>query len=292
MKRNSVQITTLTILLSILTVIAQFSIYYFLGSSFLTFSLAALIILMPTHIFLEKSLNHESCFSYSLLNTFLCFIIILLSYLGGSDFFLTFQPFLLIFIVINLEVPILYCMFRCLFDRGAKYSHFNIFYRNISIVFLVIYMSVLIFLCFIPNEITVLYLNDINSINFIPFLTLATLIEDFLYGNSSFGNIITYFMQTTFLFIPYGFYTILLLKHSSRLIRFIALLFLPILIEIIQIVFQLGQGDINDIIFALIGGLLGAICYHLLNSIFHVITDEDFLYERSRYSFYRNSLHF
>lgn len=291
MQRNSVH-ATLIILLSIVTIIAQFSTYYFFGSTLITFAFSALISLLCTHIFLEKSLSYEPCFSYSLLNVFICFIIILLSYFGSDTSILPYQHYLLLFILLNWLVPTLYCMIRCLFDRGPKYSHFNSFYRNISIVFLIIYVGVLINLFFLQNGSKILYFNDFRSINFVPFLTLATLIEDYLGGYVSLSNIVAYLSQSILLFVPYGFYSVLLLKYHSRLTRFITFLLFPLFIEVIQRVFLLGKCDIDDIIFALFGCILGGLCYHLLNRIFLSATDEDFLYERSPYSFYRNSFHF
>jgi glycopeptide antibiotics resistance protein len=137
----------------------------------------------------------------------------------------------------------------------------------------------------LKNEDFVLYYDDLKSLNFVPFLTIATLIEDYLYKYISFGTIMSYLLQEIFLFLPYGFYVILLLHNFSRIVRFFALLLLPVIIELVQKIFLLGKPDIDDIILGLIGGLIGGLCYHLLNRIFLYFTDENFLFERNRYSF-------
>ncbi len=292
MQKSSIHITTLTILLSILTVIIQFSSYYFFDASFVTYGLTTLVVLLFTHILLEQFLSYESCFSYTLLNIFICFIIIVLSSFGGEVSILPYKDNLLLFVILNWTIPTLYCIIRCLLDRGPKYSHFNSFFRNVSIIFVLFYVGVLVFKLFIQSESNILYYTDFKSINLIPFLTLATLIEDYIDGYVSLNSIITYLVQNILLFAPYGFYSILMLRHHRRLTRAFALLFLPLLIEVLQRVFLLGKGDIDDIILAMIGGTLGSFVYHLLNSIFYSVTDEDFLFERSPYSFYRNSLHF
>jgi len=287
MHRSSTHITTLIILLSILTITIQFSVYYFFGATLVTFGLITLLILLCSHIFLNRSHSYEACFSYSLLNIFVCFIIMFSNFRGEVSF-LIYQHNLLLFIILHWTIPTLYCIIRCLLDKCSKYTNFNLFYRNISIVFLVIYVGVLIYILFLQNGTNILYYTDYHSINLVPFLTLATLIEDHINGYVSVNNITAYLIQGILLFVPYGFYTILLLRYNRLLTRIIALLFLPLLIEVLQRVFLLGKGDIDDIILAMIGSVIGALCYHILNLIFRAVTDDDFLYECSHYSFYNN----
>ncbi len=290
MKRSS--IATQIILFSLLTVLVQFSAYFFLGSTLLVYGIAALLALLFSHVFLEQTLSYESCFNYSLLNIFLCVIIILLSFFGNSDYFVIYDSYLLLFIALNWFIPTLYCIIRNLMDRNPKYMDFNVFYHNISVLFIFFYVAFLIFTLFFQNKASVLYYTDFRSINFVPFLTLATLIEDYLSGYTALKTIILYLVQGIIPFMPYGFYATLLLRYQSRLFRFIVLLILPVLVEILQRVFLLGMVDIDDVFLAVTGGFIGAICYHILNSVYRFVTDEDFLFERTHYSFPHNSLHF
>lgn len=289
MHRSANHSATLIIILGILTIMIQFGFYYLLGPSLLTIGIAVLLVLLCSHIILEQSHNFESCFSYSLFNIFLCIIIILLSYMGNNSI-LPYQPFLLLSVIFNWLVPLLYCIIRSLMDESEKYSNFNTFYRNISIVFLLIYIGVLIDILFLHNENYIIYDTDWQAINFIPFLTLTTLIDDYMAGNVSLQTIFWYAGHYILLFLPYGFYTMLVMRRISRLVRFISLLLFPVMIEVIQGIFLLGKADIDDVIMGFIGAILGAICYFILNKIYHVFTDEDFLYTRPNYSFY-NKLH-
>jgi glycopeptide antibiotics resistance protein len=292
MQRSSIHIATLIIVLSILTAITQYGAYYFLSKAIIVFGITTVVILLCSHLLLEHTLSYESCFSYALLNIFINFVIILLSYYGNTEGFLPFNPILYLFILINILIPILYCITRYLFDRGPKFSNFLSFYRNISIIFLGIYLGVLIYLLFINNESMVLYYSNFENVNLIPFLTMATLIEDYVDGFVTIGSILNYLLLSTLLFVPFGFYGIMLLRNSNRLIRFMLLILFPVIIEVLQKTFLLGKGDIDDVILGLIGGLVGGLFYHILNSIFRFVKDEDFLNKGSRYSFYRSSLHF
>ncbi len=292
MQRSSISNATFIILFSILTVLAQFGVYYFSGTVILNFCIAALVCLLFSHIFLEQTLSYDSCFSYSLLNIFICTVIIMLSYFSNKDSLLPFKPELILFVILNWCIPLLYCIIRNLTDRSSKYSDFKAFYRNINLVFILFYIFLLVILLFLNNIGFVRTYTGAKTANFIPFLTIATLIEDYLNGYIKFGVALPYFLQGILLFLPYGFYAILLLRYKGRLIRLLALLVLPALVELLQQIFHLGRVDVDDIILGLLGGFIGALLYHTLNRIYRIFTDEDFLYERHYYSFSSNSLHF
>jgi glycopeptide antibiotics resistance protein len=292
MQRSSISFTTLIILFSIITELAQFAAYYFLGPTVFVYCLAAFICFLFSHVFLEKTLSFEACFSYSLLNVFMCAIILALSYFGGTDSLLKYQPNLILFIILNWLVPLLYCVIRNLGDRALKYSDFNRFYRNTNLIFIFFYIGLFLFLLFFKNKTFVGYYTDIDTINLIPFFTIATLIENYINGSLTLGAVIKYIVYDTALFLPYGFYAVLLLRYQGRLIRFLVLLFLPALVEILQQVFSLGKCDLDDVLLGLLGGFIGAVLYHIVNRIYCFFTEEDFLYNRPHYSFSGRSLHF
>lgn len=290
MQRNSVHLTTIIILLSILSLSIQFITYYFFGGTLITFSLTSIIILLFSHILLEQFLSYENCFSYLLLNLFMSFIVIIFAYYGGEDFVLSYQPDLFIFIVLNWIIPVIYCIFRNLFDRGPKFMYFIQFYRNTSIIFLIFYTGLLITLLFTNNNTD--NVSGMISFQFIPFVTIATVIENYIIGQIALDALISIFIISILLFVPYGYYCALLLRYFGRLTRIVALLILPILVEVLQSVLRFSKGEVDDIILAFIGALLGVLCYNILNSIFQSVADEDFLSDRSSHSYYRSNLHF
>lgn len=290
MQRNSVHLTTIIILLSILSLSVQFITYYFFGDTLITFGLTSFIILLFSHILLEQFLSYENCFSYMLLNLFMSFIVILFAYYGGEDFMLSYHPDLFIFIVLNWTIPVIYCVFRNLFDRGPKFMRFKQFYRNTSIIFLIFYTGLLITLLFTNNNTN--NASGITSFQFVPFVTIATVIEDYIIGQIALDVLVSNFIISILLFVPYGYYCALLLRYFGRLTRLVALIILPILVEVLQSVLQFSKGEIDDIILAFIGSLLGALCYNIINSIFQSVTDEDFLSDRGSHSYYSSNLHF
>jgi glycopeptide antibiotics resistance protein len=292
MQRNSIQIATRIILFSIITVTSQFICYYFLGTSFYTYGAAVILSLLFCHLFLESTLSFESCFSYSLLNIFLCLIVILLAYMENNDGIFSYSNYLFLFIGLNWLIPVVYCIFRNLMDKGSKFVNFNSFYRNISILFLIFYTAFLIYILFLAKGHDGLKNVELKSFNIIPFFSIASIIEGYIFGQTDLKSLILFFLEGISLYIPYGFYIILLSRNQSRSLRAILLLILPILVEVLQWAFSLGRPDIDDIFLALLGGFIGGLVFHILNSIYYSVTDENFLQKRSRYSFYRNSLHF
>ena len=292
MQRSTLHVTTLIIILSIISVAVQFSLFYFLGISILTFVVSGIFVLICSHIFLEHTLSYESLFSYTLLNTLVCIIVIGLSYFNEGTSFINYHPILLLFVMINLFLPVKYGTLRTLFDHGQKYNNFKSFYYNCNIFSIIIYLAIIINLLFLNNANYVIYYSNFQKINFIPFLTIATLIEDYIGGYMPLTSIVNYLLLGIVIYIPYGFYISLFLRSQRRPLKFLCLFVLPVIIEGLQIILNLGKCDIEDVILGVIGGILGGFVYFLLNSLFLIVTDEDFLYERSRYSFYRNNLHF
>ncbi|QHQ60812.1 hypothetical protein Ana3638_08565 [Anaerocolumna sedimenticola] len=212
--------------------------------------------------------------------------------MDSKDSILSFHPDLFLFIIIDWFLPLVYCMIRNLADSSLKYTDFNVFYRNTNIVFLIFYIAVLIIFLFLRNNSFISYYTDIKSINYVPLLSLATLIEDHISGYFTLADLIKYFAMCIVLFIPFGFYTALLLRYQNRLLRFFALLLLPFVVEILQWAFLLGKSDIDDVLLGLLGGFIGTILYHIVNQVYRTITDEDFLYKRPHYHFYGSSIHF
>jgi glycopeptide antibiotics resistance protein len=169
---------------------------------------------------------------------------------------------------------------------------FNSFYRNLSIVFALFYFAVIIYGAFVKDAFPWAFPVNNGTSNFIPFGIIATQIEDYLYDYIPLSDIITYLATRIIVFIPYGFYITLLLRRQSKLTRFFALLQLPLIIEILQYFFIPRYCDIDDLIYALIGGLLGSLLFLLTAVIFHAISGKEFLSRENDYRFSGGSLYY
>ncbi|MDF2801864.1 MAG: putative rane protein [Anaerocolumna sp.] len=292
MKKNYSHVTTFIILFSIVTVILQFTAYYFVDSFLLTLGISSILCLLCDRILLQLTNNYGACFSYSLLNVLLCSIILLLSYLGNTQGLFPFEEKLYFFLLINWLVPHLNSIFSDMADTSYRITGFKEFFRNSSIVFSLFYLlGVLIFL-FLNNTDYFIIDANLSTINIIPFYTLATLIENHISDQGSLTYVRTYLLQGIIPYIPYGFYTILLLRHQTRLLRFVALILFPFAIEALQRLTLLGKADVEEVLLGLLGGFIGALIYHGLNTLHNYAKGRDFLTEQTRFHYYKDSYRF
>jgi len=291
-KRSFIQVSSLIVFLSILTIIVQLSTYYFFESIYVILGVSCIISIICTNIFLEKTFNYETCFIYTLLMVFVSFVVTLLIYFGKDYSQIPYTNTLIGIIVINWTIPTLLCFLRSMFDRGPRFEGFNSFYRNNSIIFIVFYVVIFVYCLLFQGLFPFNNLFLAEKGNLIPFMRLATYIEDYIYQNVSMSTIVIYLASRILLFMPYGFYSALLLRKFGKLIRILSLLLFPILIEILQYFINIERCDIDDVIYAFIGGILGTILFYLICFTFRAVSGKVFLSRESEYMYSHSSLHF
>jgi glycopeptide antibiotics resistance protein len=179
-----------------------------------------------------------------------------------------------------------------MFDYGSRIEKFNAFYRNVSIIFILFYIGIVLYISFSDVSIPSLYRIRTNKENFTPFWWVATQIEDYINEMIPLSDIITYLLSRILIYIPYGFYGVLLLRYKSKLARLMFILLLPLGIELFQYFIIPSRCDIDDVIYALIGGLLGGLLYHFTNIVYRAVSGQDFLSKNSDYIYSNSTLHF
>lgn len=291
-RRTNIQVSSLIILLSIITIIVQFMVYYFFAAFYIIWGISIIATILCCHILLEQTATYDACFNYSLLTLFISFVIILLSYLGKSQSFLPYSSIMLGIAIINWLIPCLHCFLRNMLDNRTRFEDYDTFYRNDSILFLLIYAGVLLYGSFAASAFPNVYRGTLDAANIIPFEAITIQIEDYLYEMIPLSDIVIYLLSRILVFLPYGFLITLLLRRQGRLPRLLALLVLPFLIEVFQYFIISYRCDIDDIIYAFIGGILGSILFYLCNLIFRAITGNDFLSRETDYPFSNSGLHF
>lgn len=291
-RRSHMEISSMIVFLSIISILLQFTAYYFLVSPYLILGISSLIVIICTHILLEQSLTYESCTVYTILLLFISIVITLLTYLATDANLLPFTNTLFGIIAINWFIPMIHCFVRNMLDYGSRIEKFNAFYRNISIIFILFYMGILMYISFADNSLPSIYHVKSHQQNFTPFWWVATQIEDYLNEMIPLSDIVAYLLSRILIFVPYGYYGILILRNRSKLARLLFLLILPFIIELIQYFILPTRCDIDDVIYAFIGGSIGALLYYLVNTIYRIISGKDFLTRDSDYSYSNSTLHF
>lgn len=291
-RRSHMEISSMIVFLSIISILVQFTAYYFLASPYLILGLSSLIVMICTHILLEQSFTYESCTVYTILLLFISIIITLLTYLGTETNLLPFTNTLYGIIALNWLIPILHCFIRNMFDYGSRIEKFYSYFRNVSIIFIIFYLGLLIYISYGTSSLPWSYHISTNQPNFTPFWRVATQIEDYINKMIPLSDIITYLLVRILTYIPYGFYIILILRNTSKFIRLIFLLLLPFIIELLQYIILPARCDIDDVIYAFIGGVIGALLYHITNAIYRAVSGKNFLTKDTDYRYSNSSLHF
>ena len=291
-KRSHIEISSLIVILSIITILIQFTAYYFFSSVYVVIGIACLATALCTHILLEQTLTYQSSFIYQLLTLFISLVIVFLTYFGKDQNIIPYTDVLLCIVAVNWFIPTFHCYLRNMFDYGTRIDDFTPFYRNAGILFNLFYFGIVLYATLTEGVFQWAYRALPEQANFTPFWSIATQIEDYLNHMIPLSDIFTYLASRTLLYIPYGYYSILLLRRRSRLSRFLVLFLLPVIIEAIQYFIIPNRCDIDDIIYGFIGGLAGALWFHLNNLIFHAISGKIFLAKDSDFRYSNNSLHF
>ncbi|MGB4657866.1 MAG: VanZ family protein [Mobilitalea sp.] len=291
-RRSSIQVSSLIILLSILTIILQFMTYYFFASFVLILGISSLISMICCHLLIEQTASYESCFQYSVLTIFISVIVFLLSYFGGENPLLPYSNAMLGIIVINWFLPNCHSFLRNMLGYGTKIEDFSLFYRNSMIVFSMFYIVLLLYADFAPSAFPLAYQNTLNVFNLKPFWTVSGQIEDYLYELIPIRDIFIYLASRILTFIPFGFIVTLILREQSRLLRLLALLSVPFLLEFFQYFIFPSRCDIDDIIYALLGGVIGSLLFYLINLIFRAFSGSEFLSNEGSHKFSGSTLHF
>ncbi len=291
-RRTHVQASSLIIFLSIITIIVQFAVYYFFAAYYLIWGVSILMCILSCHILQEQTSTYEACFNYSVLILFISTVIIALSYLGREGAFLPYSGAMLGILLINWLLPCIHCFLRNILDYGTRFEDYRTFYRNDSLLFFIIYIGIILYGSFVTTAFPWAYNGSLSYANIIPFEAITYQIEDYLYDMLPLSDIILYLACRIFLYIPYGYQMTFLLRKQGKPIRLAALLVLPILIELFQYILIPGRFDIDDIIYALLGGILGSLLFYLCNLIVRAITGRDFLSRDTDYLFSNNKLHF
>jgi len=293
-RRSYIHVSSLIVILSILTIIVEFTAYYFFTSIYPVLGVSAVLLIICSHVFLQQSATYETVFIYTLSNMFISSLIMILTYYSADQTsFISYSATIQVIICINWLIPTIHCFFRYMLGYSLRISHYRSYYTKNSILFIMCYLGILIYGNFAEGAFPSLYraVSWSNNVNFTPFLTLSMEIEDYLYGIIPLSYILIYLASRILIFIPYGYYITLLTKNRSRLLRLFLFLLFPAVIELVQFFLYPSRSDIDDLIYGFIGGIIASLLFYLVNIIFRNISGKEFLERENIYSSF-DSLHF
>lgn len=283
--KNSIQFTTVIILLSLLTVFGEFALLYLMSNDFLATLIGCGIVLFLSILLLFTAYNFEAIFIYMLLNVVLSSLLATYSFWEIRYFYYSLDNYDLWIVLINFTVPCLLCLICNLFDQNSL-ANYHQFARNSSLLFVVYYLFIYIYIEFTPHTDSIW---SSGNTNLIPFYTIAGYIENYIYQVGSMKDIFHHLLIPIVLYIPAGFLLAVCMRRTNRVFRLFVALLLPLITEGIQYLTHVNSLNIDDVIYGFLGGILGQLLFFLLNALFLRIKGLEFLEEERSY---RSTLHF
>lgn len=138
-----------------------------------------------------------------------------------------------------------------LLDFRKKRTHFERFFRAVTILFITLYLPTLVYALFLRLIILGMPIHY-RAVNLIPLRTIL----QFLHGEGP--NPFEQLIGNLLLFLPLGFLLQAFGRKISRLARAAIIVGVPLLCEILQFVFALGSSDIDDVLLNAAGAYIGA----------------------------------
>ena len=259
------------VLISLLVTAIQFFVFYCLDGGWLALLLAGLCILLGGIAVHALTGELEEVFPY-LLFPCLCNggVGLLLPHLTGDilpDSTTVFAGCFLAWLL-----PVVYgCLFTWA-EGGSALPQFSSFYKRVAIFFYVVYFGVLVywFVAYsrIPKE-------EITA-QFIPFATFAAYIDGLISDTVPVERMIQFVAERIGMFFPYGFFVAMAGRKIHSLLRLGLVLVLPVIVELLQYILKFNSFDVDDIIFSLLGGLIGMLLFVIFNVLFQKTTGKNF----------------
>ncbi len=288
MNKHSVNISSLVILLSLLSFIAEACIYYFVPYHWVSVLSAGIIAVVISHFCLESSLEYGYCFLHSAFMTASTLIFSIIIYVIQPNPWIQYDFTMVFLVLVNWFLPFIYCCIRDLTDHGPRFDGYRTFFQRMSISFFLLFLFVIVKQYFITPILPPYEELPFGAHNFVPFMATAMWFEAGIRGNWLLDPMLYYIAEMICMGIPIGFFVRIYCHQIHMVCRLLIYFCIPILLEMLQEISGMGRGDIDDVALSLIGILIGVILFHIMNSIFHAVSNREFTLSRSQTSKYFN----
>lgn len=281
MNRNLFPYFLKGILMAILIFVAEYLSFVLIANKILRLLLVLLIIVVSSHLLLEITLRYKSVLMFS------CILVILfgiLSYIGMKNETIgsfEYSKICWYTVALNWLVPYIYCFIRQYLDRGPRFPDYNKFFIGMTVFFFIPFTFIFIYLNYVNPDFFSIYYP--KGYEFIPFYTTATYIENILNGTIHFSNFFVYTGLYVLMYLPIGYHGRLLTRNYSLIIRVVLFLLVGIIAEAIKIP-VLGNFNIDNILFSMLGVLIGCGLFAFVDYQHYKKKDAEYLH-RSSFNF-------
>lgn len=286
MDSKSVSISSLIVLLSLISLLTEIIVYYFVPYHWICVVFAGVVSLGISHFCLESSMDYGYIFLHSTFMTIGSFIFSLIIYFIQPNQWIQYDFSMVLLVLVNWLIPFLYSSVRDLLDHGPRFDGYQVFFRHMSIVFLFFLTFAVIKQYFLTPIYPPYEELAFGANNFVAFMATGIHIENALRQQLPLTPLWIYMAQLICIGIPIGFFCRIYLNKIFFLLRIFIYISIPVLLEVLQYVTGCGRGHIDDVAFNLIGVLIGIIIFYIFNGIYQSLSNRDFSLDRGHISRY------
>lgn len=289
-KKTISQSSTLLAFLCIISIIIQFATYYFFEMDAIFLVVTALSTLICTHIILEKTVNYETCFVYSLILVFFSLVVAVLLYSHPDIEFLPFSYALFGAILINWFVPCIYSFIRHMLDTGPRYDGYWQYFRNNSILFLIFYLTGFVCTFFLDLSFQEQCFSNERTV-YIPFLQLITYIKNYLNHTITINRLLYYILIRTLVYLPIGYFIKLLIRKKKKGLKLFLFLLFPAIVEGLQYFLFHDYMSVDDVLYGMIGCFIGLFLFSIQSGMYRLAQGQDFLTREKSRPYYSSRIY-
>ena len=227
MNKRTVNISSLVLLLSLLSLITTMCLYYLVPMHYVSVIFAGVASVLLAHFFLESSLNYDYNFLHAASMTVSTLVFAIAIYVIQPNEWICFDFWLPCLVLANWIIPFLYCTLRDLFDRGPRFDGYHKFFNRMCIFFTLIYIFVIAKQYFITPIVPPYHSLKFGAHNFIPFMATGTYIEHTFKAGKSINEFVFYALQLVCLGIPFGYLCRVALRKLNFVFRIIIYILFP-----------------------------------------------------------------
>lgn len=286
MNKHTVNISSLVILLSLISFIAEAFVYYFVPYHWVSIAFAVALSIIIAHFCLESSLQYGYNFLHSTFMLVSTLIFSVTVYLIQPNQWIHYDYSMVFLVLANWFVPFLYCSLRSLYDRGPRFDGYQLFFQRMSLSFLFLFLFIIGKEYFLTPILPPYDALPFGAHNFVPFMATAMWFEDGIRGNWLLDPMLFYIAKMICMGIPCGFFLRIYCRRLHVAARVMIFIAVPVTLELLQYATNCGRGDIDDVALSLIGILIGVILFHITNHVFQTVSYREFALGRSQESKY------
>jgi glycopeptide antibiotics resistance protein len=263
--------TLWVIIIGILVTAIQFAVYHFVNGGGLGLLLAAVAALVGSVVVHFITTEQEELMSFLLIPcTFSGVVGLMLPY--AEIPFLPEGNVVLLGCLITWLVPVLYATIYTWANGNTEIAGFAKFYSRALVLFYLVYFALMVYGTFANRTAA----EAGNDAQWIPFATFAALVNGVMKDTVSVARVLEFLLNRIVFFLPYGFFIGLVCRKLHGVLRVFLLVFLPVALEAVSLLFRWDTCDIDNVIFRFIGALLGFVSFLVFDLAFQHFTARHF----------------